>query len=196
MSLFREALIDELLRTSERLHVLELGAGKGHLALRLARKGAIVTAVDSMSSSELASAANEVRVFIDDVTRPVTKWRDDTFDLIVAVNLFESLTAVERSELFSTMRRRLSPQGAIYFSVLSQLDPSYSEARRAGLAECEPGSFRHDGQFMHFWTQDELRTVTAGAELRLLECHRIDFEDSDGHLHTALEGVILRADGE
>lgn len=97
----------------------DLGCGTGRHALRLAARGADVTAVD-FSSGMLAAASRKpgwerIRVLEHDLAQPIPL-ADGTFDVVLSALVLDHVAHVEG--LFRECRRLCRPDGCVVASVM------------------------------------------------------------------------------
>lgn len=104
--LIEEPVVDELLGPVEGVSLLELGCGTGRHAIRLAARGAAVTAVDfsrGMLDRARAKAGAERVAFVEhDITAPLP-FSDRAFERVISCLVLEHVAALE--PLYREMRR-------------------------------------------------------------------------------------------
>lgn len=146
--------------TDRRGKALDLGAGDGRNALYLARSGYDVTAIDS-SCVGLAKLewfarrdglTSHVQTICADVREAV--YRASTYDLIVAVTLFDHLPGDDVDNLFGKMVGSLRVGGTLFVKVHTIADPG---CRKNG----EPAS-ELSRMILHYFEPKELLHLVDG----------------------------------
>jgi SAM-dependent methyltransferase len=105
--------------------VLDVGAGTGRVALRLARSGCTVTALDrdpillSVLSDRAVEAGVEVRTVVADAADFDA---GEAFDL-VAVPMQTIQLLPERAGFFACARRAVKPGGLVALAITAELEP-------------------------------------------------------------------------
>ncbi|MCH7701285.1 MAG: class I SAM-dependent methyltransferase [Planctomycetes bacterium] len=114
-----EPRVIELLGEVANLDIVDLGAGTGRHAVRLAAAGARVTAVEfSEGMVEKARAkpgADRVRFLLHDLSKPLPL-SDASFDRVLSCLVLEHITNLEL--FFSECRRICRPSGFVLFSAM------------------------------------------------------------------------------
>jgi ubiquinone/menaquinone biosynthesis C-methylase UbiE len=103
------------------LELLDVGAGTGRHAIRLAAQGARVTAID-FSAEMLAKArakpdAAGVRFVVHDVTRPLP-FADESFDRVLSALVLEHIRVPELQAFFAELGRVARPDGRIVVTAM------------------------------------------------------------------------------
>ena len=91
------------------LRILDLGCGKGRFARALKAEGAVVTGID-LSSAMLSEAVGVDRVRGSARSLP---FRSESFDAVIAVEVFEHLDPTTWSGTLREARRVLTPRGSV-----------------------------------------------------------------------------------
>jgi SAM-dependent methyltransferase len=106
-------------------NVLDVGAGTGRVALRLARDGCSVTALDRdpLLLAVLADRAEEAGVTIPTVVADAADFdAGDGFDL-VAVPMQTIQLLADRAGFFACARRAVRPGGLVALAIAAELEP-------------------------------------------------------------------------
>ena len=116
-----EPEVDRALGPVAGMELLDLGAGTGRHAIRLAAQGARVTAVD-FSAEMLAKArakpdAARVRFVIHDVTRPLP-FANGSFDRVLSALVLEHIQVPELHAFFTELGRVARPDGRIVVTAM------------------------------------------------------------------------------
>ncbi len=115
----REEIVDRHLRKGRR--VLEIGCGTGSLAVMMAKRGAIVSAIDA-SPRMLAEAQDRVRetgldssvsLFYMDAALIADRFPAGSFDLIVSTLVFSELPTDQQRFVLESCQRLLAPGGRL-----------------------------------------------------------------------------------
>lgn len=104
------------------MHVLDLGCGRGDLTIECAKRGAKVVGIDySMDGIALAkeNLKNQPKAIQKNVTFLVMDakkldFKDNVFDLIISVDVFEHLYKEELEVAMSEIKRVLKPDGRLF----------------------------------------------------------------------------------
>jgi malonyl-CoA O-methyltransferase len=168
-----EREFDGVLGAVAGLDVLDLGCGTGRHALRLASRGACVTALD-LSEGMLAKAraklgAEQVRFVLHDAQRALP-FESASFDRVVSGLVLEHVRDLEA--FFREVRRVLRPRGV---AVISTLHPALAlkgvSARFEDGAGCERVHVESRPQSI---SEIVMATLGAGFELELVSEHAPD----------------------
>jgi malonyl-CoA O-methyltransferase len=116
-----EPEVDRALGDVEDLDVLDVGAGTGRHAIRIARGGARVTAID-FSDEMLAKArekpgADRVRWLAHDVTRPLP-FAAKSFDRVLSALVLEHIPVGELASFFGDLGRVARHDGVIVVTAM------------------------------------------------------------------------------
>jgi ubiquinone/menaquinone biosynthesis C-methylase UbiE len=116
-----EPEVDRALGDVKDLDVLDVGAGTGRHALRIAESGARVTAID-FSEEMLAKArekpgAGEVRWLVHDVTRPLP-FGANSFDRVLSALVLEHIPVDELASFFRDLGRVTRDDGLVVVTAM------------------------------------------------------------------------------
>lgn len=118
--------------------ICDLGVGDGELAIRLAEKGAKVTAVDVAKNALQAIEKKEIPgVTLHHGCVPYTSLPDDHFDLVIASNLIAHLPSRDYRLFFSEVARLVKKEGTVVCGTPLDIDSIDALERFASLAETE-----------------------------------------------------------
>lgn len=170
-----ELHVERLLGDVRRLEVLDQGCGTGRHALRLAERGADVTALD-FSAGMLAKAkqkpfAERVRFLVHDVHEPLPFERA-SFDRVVCALVLDHVRDLERA--LRDMLRVARDDGAVVITVMHPALMLRGVSARftdpASGRETRPASQAHS-------ISDYVRAaLAAGARIDAIEEHAVDEE--------------------
>jgi ubiquinone/menaquinone biosynthesis C-methylase UbiE len=138
---YPEALIDTLVALAgvEGAHVLDVGAGIGHLALPLAARGLCVTAVEPaqamLTELEADARAQGLRLTPLLATAEALPVSDASVDLVVIADALHFLDAALTGQEAS---RVLTPRGALAFVQIEFADTPFMNALVAIMEESAP----------------------------------------------------------
>jgi cyclopropane fatty-acyl-phospholipid synthase-like methyltransferase len=180
--------------TDRRGKALDLGAGDGRNALYLARAGYDVTAVDS---SRVGLAKLEWFAWRDGLISKIQTLRtdvrealyeDSTYDLIVAVTLFDHLPETDIGSLFDRVVRSLRVGGALFVKVLTVADPGFKKNGQPA-SELSP-TIRH-----YFGPKELLHLVDGNLDVASYD-ERTERDATHGmpHLHAFATMLALKTD--
>jgi len=146
--------------TNDRGRALDLGAGDGRNTLYLARSGYDVTAVDAscVGLTKLEWFArrdgleSKIQTMCGDVRNTV--YGQSSYDLIIAVTLFDHLPGTDIGHLFDTIVGSLRVSGTLFVKVHTIADPGF---RKNG----EPAS-ELSRMIRHYFGAEELLHLANG----------------------------------
>jgi 2-polyprenyl-3-methyl-5-hydroxy-6-metoxy-1,4-benzoquinol methylase len=168
-----EPRVDELLGDVRGLAVLDVGCGTGRHAIRLARRGAVVQAVDFSSSMlEKARAKAEgltVTFGVHDLSMPLP-FSDESFDRVVCGLVIDHIADLQF--LFGEMQRVCRKTGAV---VVSVMHPAMMlRGVQARFDDAESGAKIYPASCPHQISDYCLAAVRAGFKLDQLGEHAPD----------------------
>jgi ubiquinone/menaquinone biosynthesis C-methylase UbiE len=116
-----EPLVDRALTDVQGLAVLDVGTGTGRHAIRIAERGALVTALD-FSQEMLAKArqkpgADRVRWLAHDVARPLP-FAPNSFDRVLSALVLEHIPVHELASFFGELGRVVRDDGTIFVTAM------------------------------------------------------------------------------
>jgi SAM-dependent methyltransferase len=177
------ALWDELARATGGA-VLDVGAGTGRVALRLARAGHAVTALDhdALLLSTLRERARAAGVEVETVVADAAAFElDGTFGL-VAVPMQTIQLLPDRAGFFTSARRVLAPGGLVALAIADALEGFEEEAELPLPDVGEVDGWRYVSQPV------AVRAVSGGTRIERLR-HTI----TPGGARTTEEDVVVLA---
>jgi cyclopropane fatty-acyl-phospholipid synthase-like methyltransferase len=175
-------IADFVTSTKARGFALDIGSGDGRNALFLARSGFNVTAIDfsKVGSEKIAKyakqqgLANKIRIICIDARQWV--YPQNTFDLIIAVTLFDHLQPPDIMPLFDKVCKSLKKDGAIFLKVHTIEDPGFNKTDQPA-SELAP-------MIHHYFDHDELlRMVNDDFRVVLYE-EKTEEDRTHGQPHT------------
>ncbi|SCX90626.1 class I SAM-dependent methyltransferase [Desulfoluna spongiiphila] len=167
-------MLQQCLRGFPVASVLDFGCGDGNYAYLMAEEGLRVTGVDSsLRAIEKAVAHGSGKArrpceFIRQDSIP-EDLPDNSFDVVVMLNVLHCLTLKERVDLLVKAKKVLKQGGVLFASVLDEEDESYP---RHEWKEIEPNTFDDGtGRLFHFYSRDELAEAFKG--FSITECNML-----------------------
>src|ERR1700730_2515242 len=116
-----EPEVDRALGDMKDLDVLDVGAGTGRHAIRIAVGGARVTAVDfseeMLARARLKPGADKVRWLVHDVTRPLP-FGANSFDRVLSALVLEHIPVAELASFFRDLARVVRLDGVIVVTAM------------------------------------------------------------------------------
>jgi ubiquinone/menaquinone biosynthesis C-methylase UbiE len=168
-----EPELDRRLGEVRGLDIVDVGCGTGRHALRLAARGARVTAVD-FSAGMLARArakpgADEVRFVEHDLARPLP-FADASFDRVVCGLVVDHIAPLE--PFFAELGRVCRPSG---FAVVSVMHPAMMlKGVQARFTDPATGRETRPQSFQHQLSDYVTAALRAGVRIRDLSEHAAD----------------------
>jgi|GEM_PF-1197798 len=136
--------IAEFIKPASGMKILDVGSGRGELAILLAKQGARVCGIDySRDAVSLARTALKKQKF--DIRKNVSfrlmnakelKFKPEYFDLVVSTEVWEHLYEAEKIKFLSEAKRVLKPNGRIYIHT----EPNYIFNQFTYRFWCRPAS--------------------------------------------------------
>lgn len=175
---------------------LDLGAGAGRDTIALARRGLLVTALDScpeglkrvLEAAERAGVENRVAPRLADVR--TSSWPAGVFDVVVATTLLDHLSTTDARAVWSRAVSALHAGGVLYVEVHTTDDPGSPVGYGAALDA--PQSETADQVVHHFAPGELLAWATADSRLRVLRYEeRFEWDYTHGPIHQHAKSVLL-----
>jgi ubiquinone/menaquinone biosynthesis C-methylase UbiE len=114
-----EPRVDDLLGDVRGLSILDVGCGTGRHAIRIARRGAVVHAIDfsagMLEQARAKAEGLEIDFAVHDLAKPLP-FTDASFDRVVCGLVIDHIADLQ--SLFSEMRRVCKPAGCVVVSVM------------------------------------------------------------------------------
>ncbi len=149
--------------------VLELGCGDGKTFSMLLAAGFKTTGVDiSPSAIELAwkkVGEKKARLIVGDVCD--LPFAANSFDAVVAVHVFDHLTAAERKKAASECSRVLKKNGLLLFQGFASKDFRFGQGKKVELRTFR----RANNIWYHYFTSSEVKKLFSKFELVELQEH-------------------------
>lgn len=156
-------------------HVLDLGCGQGHDAIRLARLMLKVTAVDlSANAIQLAREKAEVEnLKINfrqmDMSNGLD-FADSSFDVVLANLSLHYFPRIQTELILQEIKRILEPNGVLCLHVNSSEEGEKRRANGSIVCELEPGLFlERDGVTRRYFAQNILELLLENWKILHLE---------------------------
>jgi ubiquinone/menaquinone biosynthesis C-methylase UbiE len=116
-----EPEVDRALGDVDGVALLDVGAGTGRHAIRLAARGARVTAVDfsdaMLDQARQKSGADRVRWLVHDVAQPLP-FAGSTFDRVISALVLEHIPVAELGSFFRELRRVVRDDGLVLVTAM------------------------------------------------------------------------------
>jgi malonyl-CoA O-methyltransferase len=116
-----EPEVDRALRDVAGLDVLDVGAGTGRHAIRIAERGARVTAVDfseqMLEQARRKPGADRVRWLVHDVARPLP-FATESFDRVLSALVLEHIPVDELASFFGELGRVTRADGVVLVTAM------------------------------------------------------------------------------
>jgi tellurite methyltransferase len=175
-------IADFVSETRLRGRALDIGSGDGRNALYLARSGFDVTGIDfsRVGTEKIARYARHQGVAdnIHAICADARNWEypPNTFDLIVAVTLFDHLPEPDIVPLFVKVSRSLKKGGYIFIKVHTIDDPGFA---KTNLLASELAPMIH-----HYFGHNELLKMVLGDFHIIQYVERTEEDNTHGQPHT------------
>jgi len=131
-------------------------------------------AIGLLKKSELS---NKIRVFNGSLID--MPFEDMKYDAIFSFNVLHLFGRDDRQAIMDKCKNQLKPNGLIFFTVISELEPSYGEGIKR-----EENTFEKKGKPVHFFTEEDLKQHFH--EFEIIESDLMDEPEqhSKGEKHT------------
>lgn len=153
------ALVFDLAKDLKGKRVLDIGTGDGAYAIEAARRGALVTALDSapgmLQAAQKRAEAAQVRLSLQEGHAELLPFADGSFDVAIAVTVFCFISAPEQA--LAEIRRILVPGGRLILADLNSNGLWAIERRIRGWL----GNALW--RVAHFRSVEKLRSLAIGA---------------------------------
>lgn len=156
-------------------HILDLGCGQGHDAMRLARLMLKVTAVDlSANAIKLARENAEIENLNVDFRQMDMSngldFADSSFDVVLANLSLHYFPRIQTELILQEIKRILEPNGVLCLHVNSSEEGEKRRANGSVVCELEPGFFlERDGVTRRYFGQSDLELLLENWETLSLE---------------------------
>ena len=161
--------------------LLILGIGYGRNSLPFLESGYSVSgieisevAIDLLKNSELS---DKIRVFKGSLID--MPFEDVKYDAIFSFNVLHLFNRKDRQTIMDKCKDQLNPNGLIFFTVMSELEPGYGEG-----IKIEENTFEKTGKPVHYFTDEDLKQHFN--KFKIIESDLIDEPEqhSKGGKHT------------
>jgi 2-polyprenyl-3-methyl-5-hydroxy-6-metoxy-1,4-benzoquinol methylase len=136
--------------------ILDYGCGDGNYSILIENMGFKVIGIDISSNAiQIAKKSiNSENIFFYTAHSIPESIHQNSFDVVVMLNVLHCLSNGDRPKLLEKTRRVLKDKGYLFASVLTTEDESYP---RSEWREIESGTFDDgSGKLFHFFTLDEI----------------------------------------
>jgi len=155
--------------------VLILGVGYGRNSIPFLESGYDVSGIEiSKVATELlkkSELSNKIRVFNGSLID--MPFDDVKYDAIFSFNVLHLFSRDDRQTIMDKCKNQLKPDGLIFFTVISELEPSYGEGIKR-----EENTFEKKGKPVHFFTEEDLKQHFR--EFEIIESDLIDEAEKHG----------------
>jgi SAM-dependent methyltransferase len=104
-------------------------------------------AIELLKKSELS---NKIRIFNGSIID--MPFEDIKYDAIFSFNVLHLFNRKDRQTVMDKCKSQLNPNGLIFFTVISEQEPSYGEGTKI-----EENTFEKKGKPVHFFTEEDLK---------------------------------------
>ena len=163
------------------IDLLILGIGYGRNSLPFLESGYSVSgieisevALELLKNSELS---NKIKIFKGSLID--MPFEDVKYDAIFSFNVLHLFNRNDRQTIIEKCKEQLNPNGLIFFTVMSELEPGYGEG-----IKIEENTFAKKGKPVHYFTDEDLKQHFNKFEI--IESDLIDEPEqhSKGEKHT------------
>jgi tellurite methyltransferase len=163
-------------------HALDIGAGKGEVALWLSRRGFKVDAVeqDPETGELLRESCKGSEVILHHIDIRDYVFPEETYSLIHASAVLHFIPPTDLWPLADRIIASLVSGGFLFAEVFTTDDPGYEILKGSGVKQVEPNTFvlPSSDDVIHYFMPGELPRTFSGLEiLEYQETRRVDLED-------------------
>lgn len=161
----------------EQKTVLDIGTGKGGLALNLARAGYIVTALDKERDNilKLCDFSTFNKLNINCINGDINKFQFKKYDMIISLNVLHFLTESEIKSVIKKMQENTNDDGINVISAFTEKNPNK--------------------KFSYLFKLKELSNLYKDWKIEYYDEHMTDFEQHNNfgwHQHGVVEMVARK----
>lgn len=156
--------------------LLILGIGYGRNSLPFLESGHNISgieiskvAIELLKKSELS---NKIRIFNGSLID--MPFEDIKYDAIFSFNVLHLFNGNDRQTIMDKCKSQLNPNGLIFFTVMSELEPGYDDG-----IKIEENTFEKKGKPVHFFTDEDLKQHFRKFEI--IESDLIDEPEQHGN---------------
>lgn len=193
---FRKKEKGDWVDTSELLEALDIGCGYGRDSFYLYENlNCILLGIDK-SPEAIRIALSNKKVGEENINFKCIDFRDfreGSFDISFASNLYQLLKKDERDEFRKTLGTIMKPNGVLFLSTLSVNDPEHSN--KGKVCANDPNSYTGN-VFLHMCTKEELLDDFSFLKIEELYEHEYFEPRSTGETHHHISWILIgRKDG-
>ncbi len=156
--------------------IIDIGFGMGREAIRFAKKGFVVTALDKDEKAidslkkQISGSKKQLNIKFENKDIKDYKMPKNFYDAVLA---FNSLIFLKKSEFLKVIQKikdSLTPGGLIFISLFTTDDPSYKSFQKSTkLAERNTFLSKRNGWYWHFMDKGELQNLFSDFETLFYE---------------------------
>lgn len=178
---------------------LDIGAGEGRNSFFLERNGFEVEAIDKDSTGleKCKSFAQENNLSITTKVCDIKEFdfQENKYSLVVARNSIDFMKKSEIEIVIEKIKKSLTQNGLVYFSVFSLEEPAYLKVKKMGLEEIEENTFYLPKYKVHrhFFIKEELEKLFE--DFKIIYSEEIQINDpghgeTKPHVHYTLDSHL------